>query len=666
MPHVYLAPWEWKSGDTGDSWDAPEAQACVQRLDLRPLDDQGNPQFNNSLSYFAYDRQVSIPGATYFGSDFKRALTQRELDSWKGLLNISETLEGATLEDVLWNTLTIHAEANGQNRVRPLMPGRDGRLRLDAIGRIKRLSTSDPEWSSIQANLQHDYRHIRQRILDAYEVGDARRDHYKKVLGSWRLKYGITNNRAFIPSDLPDEGFLDPSTSVSDDFNRTDENVEDNANWEVLTGSLVIVTNEVTYDVQNGHDNFIWASDLASDDMYSQVDVTTLDDPPAAGDIQTGVGALVRGFFDGSGLDCYQARLTRFSTVGGADRLRLVKYVNNTFTQLAQTNQTISVPDTVKVEADGSTITSFFNGAQVDQVTDTAITGVLRPGIHMFRENTTATESAALDNFDAADLAGPQTITLTPVTRKMIMVAPTLAGSGQASVAPAPVTRAQKVQAPTVAGSGQASVEPAPVAMAQVVQAPTVAGSGSASIAPAPVERSQVVVAPTVAATGGISVSPAPVTRRQQVVAPAAAGTGNASIALTPVTRRHIVVAPALAGSGSAGIAPAPVTRSIVVVAPAVTSLTNVTLTALVRRMQVVAPVVSPTGTATIALTPVARRMLPVAPVVSGTGVALILLIPISRSMVIVAPVVAGAIATGIISLEGLSDSIIRLEGLSK
>ena len=247
---------------------------------------------------------------------------------------------------------------------------------------------------------------------------------------------------------------------------------------------------------------------------------------------------------------------------------------------------------------------------------------------------------AVLAVYNAA--AGGQTITLTPVTRKMVVVAPTLAGSGQASVAPAPVPRAQ------------------------VVQAPTLAGSGSASVAPNPVTRSQVVVAPTVAATGGISVTPAPVTRRQQVVAPAVAGTGQALITLSPVSRRHIVVAPALAGSGSADIAPVPVPRRMLLVAPVVSIVTNVTLTAIARRMQVVAPVISPTGTATIALTPVARRMLPVAPVVAGTGVALILLIPVSRSMVLVAPVVAVAIATGVISLEGLSDSVISLEGLFK
>jgi hypothetical protein len=61
------------------------------------------------------------------------------------------------------------------------------------------------------------------------------------------------------------------------------------------------------------------------------------------------------------------------NTHGGANTTaRLVKHVNNTATSLGATALSIAASDTVRIEAQGTTIRMLVNGATIHSVTDSA------------------------------------------------------------------------------------------------------------------------------------------------------------------------------------------------------------------------------------------------------------------------------------------------------
>jgi hypothetical protein len=94
-----------------------------------------------------------------------------------------------------------------------------------------------------------------------------------------------------------------------------------------------------------------------------------------------------------------------FFQIGGNGDTELKKVVAGTQTSLQTGSITLSLPETVKCEANGSSVTAYRGGASHLTTTDTAITGNTRCGL-------TARYfigQAALDNFEAADLdAGGQ------------------------------------------------------------------------------------------------------------------------------------------------------------------------------------------------------------------------------------------------------------------
>ena len=426
MPHIYLAPWEWNTTKDPNFpfWDAPLAPACLQRIDLRPLAAQaetgGVPQ---GFGLFVYDGQVSIPGAVYFGSDMKRAFPPQAdasggRDSWKGLLNISEPLEGVTLEDVLWNTLTVHADANGRDRVKPLVPRANGELSLGlpslGLARRKKVGPGAAEWNVVVQALQEDYRRLRQEFLDGYLSGDPRREHYKKVLGTWLLKYGVSDHSAsggFIPPDLPDEGYLEPTTTIGDTFveTSTDTNIEDHiptgpnagTGWALVQGSagdLVVRAAQDDVNRTGGVPASARMTDaLSGDDHYAQVACTNQIN---GGGRYTGVTARM----SSSAATYYSGEIERQSEV--VNPYQIYKTVSGTRTSLGTSGATSDSANNnvLKLEVNGSSLVLYgVNGTQSKvSLTDTAITGNLYAGIVGSHSGANRNQ---WNNFEAADLS---------------------------------------------------------------------------------------------------------------------------------------------------------------------------------------------------------------------------------------------------------------------
>ena len=135
--------------------------------------------------------------------------------------------------------------------------------------------------------------------------------------------------------------------------------------------------------------------DLSSADHYVQVVVT----PGGFGNQDSFIGPAAR--FNAAARTYYFV-----GSFGGSQYI--TKFVAGTSTNLVSAVLSYSHGLTYKVQANGSAIKGFSNGAETLSTTDSSITGNLRCGVSSFVVN------ATLDNFEAADLAAG---TVIPVLR---------------------------------------------------------------------------------------------------------------------------------------------------------------------------------------------------------------------------------------------------------
>ena len=180
-----------------------------------------------------------------------------------------------------------------------------------------------------------------------------------------------------------------------DNFNRADTAVgELGPNWDVIRGPLRIISNQ--YDAGIGTINGSSDTSYAkvsesvvdfSDDQSAQITITALG-------VFDRIGPAVRVTANG----CY------ILSCDGATGSRGIQYINGTTGTFIGTVNIVPVNgDTLKITAQGSTITAYKNGIQVDQVSNTAWT-TGQPGIFYSRGNLNVTKG---DNFIAEDLNSP-------------------------------------------------------------------------------------------------------------------------------------------------------------------------------------------------------------------------------------------------------------------
>ena len=348
---------------------------------------------------------------TAFGKGHLSELSESKV-MWSSMLNIP-SLEGTTLLDWLWNTLTIHADPTRTTHPASLMPTSRNVLNLHLGGhslvRSKPFNPSMPEAAPVIERKQEQYRQYRQLALDGKLNADP--EFHRRILDSWGEKYKLKNPEdIFIPSDLPKETRLPHQTSVSDDFNRSNENLEASANWSLLdpgvdTASLVVNSNRCREDTLTAASS--WGQHqtaLSSDDHYGEIDIEVLTAPSATRNF--GAGAT-RVSDNGSGdVNCYtyEATIDSGSTING----RISKFTgagDPAFTTLVDEAETISLSDTIRCEADGSDVTGKINGSTTaGPTTDTDLSGDLNVGLGS-RVASGSVGDIELDNFAGADLA---------------------------------------------------------------------------------------------------------------------------------------------------------------------------------------------------------------------------------------------------------------------
>lgn len=402
MPHIYLAPFTTSLMDADTlCWDAHQRQSLSHPIiDLRPISAQeAEPGLLAPEGYYfgIYDRQVVIPGATYFGDSLTAPLTLQQKNTWKGRVSIEETLEGSSVAEIIWNTLTVHAQASGVDRVRPLMPRSDRQLHLQLPGLQRRRSVTEQaeEWASILVNLQLIYEQTRDAVLE----GNLPSDYHRRVLDKWCEKYGISKARynIFIRQGLPDEGILPHQTSFTETWPTDGTTISSGQDqvWTENAGDYVVSSGQLTHNSGGNEADSKCETALSSDDLYSKVDITGVQ--------STGEHPFILGRYT-----FVAATQTYYGFRWNSGDYEFYKRVSGSFTKLD--NATISEPTptySLYLELNGSSYSCEQPESTVRlSGTDSALAGQVRVGVRSRNAN------HAYGQVDAADLSGTPNIDL--------------------------------------------------------------------------------------------------------------------------------------------------------------------------------------------------------------------------------------------------------------
>ncbi|MCC7484560.1 MAG: hypothetical protein IT529_06180 [Burkholderiales bacterium] len=329
-------------------------------------------------------------------------------------------VDGTTLAEWMYSALTVHADPTGETAVRPLMPTRRGML--EACGVRRRFRLDLPEALPVIATLQAEYRALRQAARDG-QLGAVRRgggaarfepdpEFHRRVLDGWGEKFGLANPQdVCIPSDLPRETRLPHATTITESFNKSNSTtLGPDLTWAELENNLEVYSSQCRQV-----NTFVTASaradsDLSSSDHYAQIDTVN---QAAYNGMSSGVIARK----DSTSTATYYLYRLYYSD-GTTFALQAFKVISGTATQLGSNyvlGASISNPDTVRVQCDGSTISGQHNGTERHSVTDTAISGNTRCGVRLSDHAI----NTAVDDFEAGDLAAASA-SLPPIPMMMM------------------------------------------------------------------------------------------------------------------------------------------------------------------------------------------------------------------------------------------------------
>ncbi len=170
--------------------------------------------------------------------------------------------------------------------------------------------------------------------------------------------------------------------------------VEVTGNWDVVSNTASIATSSTLANARASHDS-------SGTDTYTQVILTTATTGPL--DNYPEGGPVCR--FSASATTWYGFIRHAYHASNGGHSHSLRKVVAGSETTIAgPTALAVSLPETLKVSANGSTIKATRNGSEVHSTTDTSITGNTRGGIYGYTGDISAS-TVRVDSFEFGDLA---------------------------------------------------------------------------------------------------------------------------------------------------------------------------------------------------------------------------------------------------------------------
>jgi hypothetical protein len=427
----YFGPWVWDTAELAEGgqgfWRPPEG--CSSGLDLRPLPAQAARE-SSSQNWGIFVAESDPPKGDYvLVADAGGRVDPAALDFIAHAMGLSappkaEGIGGEPMRigELLHELLTTHSDPACLAGPKPLMPNSARTMEIILGG--ERLFTrafvgeADAAWPQILAVKQDDYRAASEAIRP-------------KLLTDWCDKLGITDHRVFIPSDLPIIAPGPLSTSYSDDFNRAALGTD----WTAVRSTWDIYNSVEIHTTGSDYGNCRYEFDLSSDDHEATLTATYV-----TSTANGWIGPSVR---HGSAGGCYTAR------VGNTTRSIMKQTLAGGNTVLVSDSGGGALPHVIRLTVDATALTSYDDGVQALQTTDTTYSGATRCGV--------AARSGAGwqrgDNWSIADLAAAITGTGDPATQ---LQAPASAAGTQMQIASG--DNAAQLQVPADGVGSQAHV----------------------------------------------------------------------------------------------------------------------------------------------------------------------------------------------------------------
>lgn len=390
------------NADPSVGWEAPAGASFA--LDIRPAG--AKPQLE--ANHWAIFKADSLP------SEYE--LLGELDDNASGAVRsalasaVGGPVQGDTLEDLLWHILTEKGDPTGADICKPIMPTSKGYAELHIRGSVRRQNFNINDGST-HANrclsvLQNDFNDIPHEVRE-------------KVLGGLCRKHKVSFQDSakwekFLPSVM--RGSYqpkNPQTTYTDDFNRADSDTL-GAQWTEtgfgVSGNFRITSNAMTQDADSNTGYCRWEQDLSSSDNYAQCAVTTLN-TAAGGTIALGPACR----FQSGDTTMYVHMAVNSSTGSPNPCGRTQRVETGSVTTLdLRSAYSQSLPDTFRIEMDGSTLLSTIDGVTAYTTTDTNITTGLRGGFRGFVNNSNNTGDVVVDDFETGDLAAAVAPILAP------------------------------------------------------------------------------------------------------------------------------------------------------------------------------------------------------------------------------------------------------------
>jgi len=401
MSRYWFGPWVWKDTPGLAGWYRPTGTTSC--IDLRSLQDSAGTITPKGFGLFVTDDLTDL-GSDYedLGNDPLAPWTAQNKSKWASAFKLPQSLSANNLRDALWETLTIQSDPLGDDRVKPLIPTTERIFEVWLGGIVLKkqpFNISDPEAVPMLDLLKREYRSVRQDCLN----GKLQPELYKKVLGFWVDKYGV-DYRNFQPIDVPDEPPIKPTTTLTESFDKGDSSTlgPDQTWTEYKDGSAAdefeVVSNMCQKrDADSGlqGDEARAEADVSSSDHYAQIVIKAI----GSGVQNSQAGAACR--FDASAATFYMARVLQIN-----DTVSMDKASAGTITNINSAGITVAVDKLVKVQTNGSTVKSFWDGSETTSDTDTTIAGNTRGGLFAYHiHSVQPTARPVMDAWQMADLA---------------------------------------------------------------------------------------------------------------------------------------------------------------------------------------------------------------------------------------------------------------------
>lgn len=323
-----------------------------------------------------------LPNSETLGSQFRQIGQAPSPDSisiglaarqqWQAVFGLASTPIASTLTELIRETLMEHADGAGISHVRPLVPGHDGKMKLFLFDRQIWESdyngaNQDPRYAqSLLRQLRDIY--SSKRSSNLLEQDDFRRRHYLRWLAVQAMKYKLDRAgwRA-IQGDNPEEELVNPATTYTESFptNGALTSGQDQT-WSLYAAGTYDVNANQIRALGGGHYQALMTSPLSSDDQYCQIVKTFGGDTLSVGPNCRNSGATYSGYY-----------ALRYGT-----SFYLRWWLNHTID--TSSGGTQSLPETIRVEADGSSISHYKNGGLLNSVTDTNVASGSYCGVYTF------------------------------------------------------------------------------------------------------------------------------------------------------------------------------------------------------------------------------------------------------------------------------------------